>query len=97
MTDEIYQRIESVVKGSVQGVSFRAYTKRKATSLGLTGSVRNLPNGDVKVIAEGPRTQLILLIKWLKTTGSPASHVTTVNVQWFETLEHYSSFRIAFN
>jgi acylphosphatase len=96
MIESKQRRAVIVVKGLVQGVSFRVHTKRKATALGLTGKVRNLANGDVEVIAEGKREQLVRLIKWLKTEGSPASHVTEVLVDWFEELENYTSFRVVF-
>jgi len=96
MNDDKYHRIEIVVKGLVQGVSFRIYTKRKATSLGLSGYVRNLSNGDVEVVAEGKRSQLLLLIKWLRRSGSPASNVTDVIINWSEELTNYNSFRVAF-
>ena len=89
-------RVEIIVKGLVQGVSFRVYTKRKAVSLGLTGQVRNLANGDVEVIAEGKQEQLGQLIKWLRNKGSPASQVTDVTVNWSEELKNYTSFRVEF-
>jgi len=87
---------EILVSGLVQGVSFRAYTKRKAASLRLTGFVRNKPDGTVEIKVEGTEEQIYRLIKWLKNEGSPASRVEKVIVQWSEQLEHYSSFQIAF-
>ena len=96
MNEEKYLRLEIVVKGLVQGVSFRIYTKRKAISLGLTGYVKNLSNGDVEVVAEGKRDQLLQLIKWLRKSGSPASNVTDVLINWSEELVNYNSFRVAF-
>jgi acylphosphatase len=42
-----------LVRGRVQGVGFRFFTARVARSLGLAGFVRNLPNGDVEVEADG--------------------------------------------
>ena len=85
-----------LVKGLVQGVSFRAYTKRKAVSLGLTGSVKNLSSGDVFVVAQGPREKIFELIKWLRNEGSPASEVTDVKVEWKEEIENINSFTIDF-
>jgi acylphosphatase len=96
MSEKKLHRTEIIVKGQVQGVSFRVYTKRKATSLGLTGQVRNLFNGDVEIIAEGKKEQLFLLIKWLRKEGSPASQVTDVIVNWSEELTNYNSFKIVF-
>lgn len=96
MNEDKCLRIEMVVKGLVQGVSFRVYTKRKAISLGLTGYVRNLSSGDVEVVAEGKRNQLLQLIKWLRISGSPASNVTDVMINWSEELENYNNFRVTF-
>ena len=85
---------EVLVKGLVQGVSFRAYTKRKAVSLELTGSVKNLSSGDVFVVAQGPRTRVFELIKWLRNEGSPASEVTDVKVEWKDEFENQYRFTI---
>lgn len=90
------QHFEYIVKGSVQGVNFRLYTKRKAKGLGLTGYVKNLTDGNVLVIAEGEKNDLYKLLKWLRTKGSPNSDVTDVIVETSEKLENYSSFRIEF-
>ena len=89
-------RANIIVKGFVQGVSFRAYTVRKARELNLTGYVRNLPNGDVEVEAQGNQIQVMHLIEWLKNEGSPASQVTEVIVNWLNKLEMYKDFRIAY-
>lgn len=48
-------RMTAQVRGSVQGVGFRAWTRSRALELGLAGRVANLPDGRVEVIAEGPR------------------------------------------
>jgi acylphosphatase len=42
-----------IVQGRVQGVNFRYYTQRTANQLGVTGTVKNLYNGDVEVYAQG--------------------------------------------
>jgi len=42
-----------IVKGRVQGVGFRFFAIRAARRLGITGTVRNLPDGNVEAIAEG--------------------------------------------
>ncbi|MGH7585754.1 MAG: acylphosphatase [Gemmatimonadales bacterium] len=44
-----------VVEGMVQGVGFRYFVRRRALELGLAGSVRNLPDGRVEVLASGER------------------------------------------
>ena len=68
-----------IVKGRVQGVWFRKYTKSKAESLGLNGYVQNEPNGDVRVEVSGEATSLAQFIEWLHE-GSPLSKVDEVRV-----------------
>lgn len=71
------KRIHARVHGRVQGVAFREYTRREATRLGLSGWVRNLPDGTVEVMFEGAAVGTEALLAWL-ATGSPFSHVTRV-------------------
>ena len=58
--------ISITVSGKVQGVFFRQNTKEKAIALGITGSVQNLPNGNVHIIATGTREQLDELTAWCR-------------------------------
>ncbi len=53
-----------VISGKVQGVFYRANAKRKAEELGLTGRVKNTPDGKVEILAEGDEKGLKELIKW---------------------------------
>lgn len=66
-----------VISGLVQGVGFRWYVKRRADHLGLRGWVRNLPNGQVEVVAEGPHDSLAAMEELLHK-GPPAARVTRV-------------------
>lgn len=68
------QGMKVTVFGRVQGVSFRAYTCRKAQALGLKGTVTNLADGSVEVLAFGAQTMLVELLDWLHT-GSPFARV----------------------
>ena len=52
------------VTGRVQGVGYRISCAHEAKALGLTGSVRNLPDGRVEVIAEGTHDQIAALATW---------------------------------
>ena len=56
-------RFRIFVSGLVQGVGFRAYTRRVAESLGLSGWVRNLPDGRVEILAEGEEEILCHFVK----------------------------------
>jgi acylphosphatase len=71
------KRIHARVYGLVQGVAFREYTRREATRLGLSGWVRNLPDGSVEAVFEGDPAQAETLLVWL-ATGSPYAQVTRV-------------------
>ena len=68
-------RISFTVKGKVQGVFFRKYTQEKAKALSLTGTVQNLPNGNVSGVAEGEPKAIETFKKWLSETGSPKSRI----------------------
>ncbi len=65
------------VEGRVQGVGFRWWTRKTATSLGLRGRVRNLADGAVEVRAAGPANALSTMETELRGGPDPA-HVTSV-------------------
>lgn len=69
--------VRFIVAGRVQGVGFRAATRRQAMALGLEGLARNLPDGCVEVIACGDEAALDRLESWLRH-GPPLSRVDTV-------------------
>ena len=79
------------VKGRVQGVFFRAATRDQARRLGLTGFIRNLPNGDVEVIACGNRDELHKLAAWL-WQGPPRAAVIEVISESIEAQDTYDEF-----
>ena len=58
------QTISIIVSGKVQGVFYRQSTKQKARELNVKGIVRNLPDGNVHIIATGTSEQLDSLVKW---------------------------------
>lgn len=66
------------VSGKVQGVWYRANTKKEADRLGLKGYARNLPDGRVEVLACGRRDQLDELYQWLQH-GPELARVTDVS------------------
>lgn len=57
-------RAHVIFKGRVQGVWFRANTQKKAKELGLTGWVRNLEDGSVESVIEGPHHLVDEMIHW---------------------------------
>lgn len=84
----------SRISGRVQGVSFRYYTCRKAIALGLTGWVRNLPDGRVEAIYQGDRPVVEAMSYWL-WKGSPQSQVETVETEAQE-LQTFKSFEVQY-
>ena len=76
-------RARVVVGGRVQGVFFRARTRDKAASLSLAGWVRNVPDGTVEAVFEGPRAQVEHAIAWCGH-GPPHAAVDSMDVTWEE-------------
>jgi acylphosphatase len=70
-----------VVSGRVQGVFFRYSCAREARGAGLRGSVRNLPDGRVEAVFQGPSAAVERLVRWC-SQGPPAARVTDVAVSW---------------
>lgn len=79
MTEPV--RLTALVRGHVQGVGFRDWTRRAATSLELVGSARNLPDGRVEVVAEGPRRVCDELLATLQGRYTPG-RVSDVQAEW---------------
>lgn len=86
-------RLHLVISGRVQGVGFRFSAYDEAKDLALAGWVRNLPNGDVEIVAEGSRKNLQMLAAWAHL-GPPSAHVTHVREDWSESTGGFREFRI---
>jgi len=88
--------LHAIVRGRVQGVNFRDFVYGRATSLGLTGYVVNLPDmRSVEVVAEGQRERLERLLEHLRA-GPRGARVHSVDVQWGEASGQYAQFRVTF-
>jgi acylphosphatase len=74
------QRLKAVIKGEVQGVGFRWAVQRQAGRLGLTGYAENLPDGSVRVEAEGEPDRLDQLEAFLHQ-GPQWAEVAAVDSQ----------------
>ncbi len=74
-------RLDVRVRGRVQGVGYRVFALREARHLGLDGFVANEADGGVRIVAEGPRSDLDALLDRL-TEGPPAAIVDRVLTQW---------------
>lgn len=82
------QTISIIVSGTVQGVFYRQSTKEKALELGIDGIVKNLPDGNVFILATGTNEQLDQLVQWCKR-GPGNAQVTSVNVEKMEVQEYF--------
>jgi acylphosphatase len=76
-------QLHATVRGYVQGVGFRAFVRRRALALGLDGYVRNTWDGEVEVLAVGPRGDLESLLDDLRR-GPSESEVSSVDAAWSE-------------
>lgn len=85
-----------LISGMVQGVFFRAYTRDAARRAGVTGWVRNLPDGRVEAVFEGEAEQVAHVVQWCRG-GSPGSRVSHVEVTEEAPRGDYQSFEITFS
>jgi len=86
-------RIRITVYGMVQGVGFRYFTLRLAKKLKLGGYVQNRNNGNVEVVAEGEKHNLLRLVEELRI-GPPGSSVDNLHVKWEDPKNDFNEFRI---
>lgn len=70
--------VRCYVSGWVQGVAYRAHTRRKARELGISGYARNLDDGRVEVLACGTEAAVTALREWLRE-GPPQARVSGVH------------------
>lgn len=86
-------RLHLVLGGVVQGVGFRAFTKREADKLGITGWVKNTPDETVEIVAEGQKDLLKILLD-LCRKGPHGAHVDKAEENWEEYKDEFSSFDV---
>ena len=86
-------RARITITGLVQGVFFRREMADLARRLGISGWVRNLPNGKVEALAEGEKGRLDELIRF-SHVGPRGAVVRRVEVEWSDYLGEFRGFRI---
>jgi acylphosphatase len=86
-------RAHIIVSGLVQGVFYRATMQEVARSLGVTGWVRNLPDGRVEAVAEGDEEAVKKLIEWA-WRGPRLARVENVEVKWEDYRGEFRDFYI---
>ena len=88
-------RFHAYVSGIVQGVGFRYYVYEVGIYLHLKGWVRNRINGDVEILAEGPKDKLELLIQEIRK-GPELAHVDDVHIEWLDAAGDLPPFTITY-
>jgi len=89
------KRVQVQYGGPVQGVGFRYTAENIARKFGVTGYVRNLPNGRVEMVAEGEERTLKSLLEAIESSELGRS-IRTVNAEWFQAEDTFSDFRITY-
>ena len=90
------RRVHVFVSGQVQGVGFRAFTQAVAEKRGLTGWVKNLADGRVEAVIEGPADKVAELIELLKR-GPPAAKVDKLDVTDEKPTGEFKDFKIRYD
>ncbi|MBA4389315.1 MAG: acylphosphatase [Syntrophus sp. (in: bacteria)] len=89
------KRMYIVVKGIVQGVSYRYNTEKKANEYQLTGWVKNASDGNVEILCEGREDSINQFIEWCKV-GPRGAHVEEVHTEWGEYTGEFRAFEIRY-
>ena len=91
--DKISQ--EGLVRGRVQGVAYRAFCRRCAWELGITGYAQNLVDGSVRVGAYGPARQVAEFWNYLRQ-GPPLARIDSLDITDRASIGEPERFEIIF-
>jgi acylphosphatase len=89
------KRLHLKIYGKVQGVYFRSSAQGRARKLGLSGWVKNMPDGTVETIAEGEEENLNEYLQWCKN-GPSSAWVEEVKKKWEEPTGEFKGFNIIY-
>jgi acylphosphatase len=89
------EQLHVVVSGRVQGVGYRQSTYLEATRLGLTGWVRNLPDGRVEAVFEGAHNVQDDMLAWCRK-GPTFARVTGVDAAWQDCPQFGTRFEVRY-
>ena len=81
------------ITGRVQGVGFRHFTRKNADKIGITGWVKNLPDGRVEALFQGPEQKVNELIDRCKE-GPISAYVKEIDVNKAEDAKDHDSFEV---
>lgn len=91
MSDDV--RVHLRIYGRVQGVFFRANTRKQARKRGLGGWVKNLDDGSVEAIIEGPEDDVREVVNWTRE-GPPRANVEDIEVDWEDFEGAFEDFEV---
>lgn len=91
----MHERLSAIVSGRVQLVMYRDFAQRMAWLHKLSGEVQNLPDGTVRVVAEGDRARLERFLKKLHR-GPLLARVDKVSYEWGRATGEFSKFSIVY-
>ncbi len=89
------RRAHVLFEGFVQGVGFRYTTLRLAGDFRVTGYVRNLPDGNVEVVAEGDEAEVLAFIQKIKASGL-GRYIRGEHFAWSPATGEFREFTIQF-
>ena len=81
--------------GRVQGVGFRFTAERLALELGLVGWVKNLPDGRVEIVCEGPKNKIDLFLEKIRG-GFLGRHIEKSACEWGRPTHEFKDFSVEF-
>ncbi len=88
-------RAQAVITGRVQGVFFRKSTQETAAAHGVSGWVRNRPDGAVEAVFEGKRRDVETVLHWCRK-GPPGARVDRVDASESDYTGEFSEFGISY-
>ncbi len=88
-------RAHVIIHGRVQGVFFRLETQKAARQFGVTGWVRNLSDGNVEAVMEGPAAAVDALLDWCGH-GPRLARVDKVDITRASYVGEYDSFEVTY-
>lgn len=89
------RRVHIIVHGSVQGVFFRSNARDIASSLGLKGYARNMPDGTVEVVAEGNENKIKELVEFCKK-GPESAEVSKIDIEFEKASNEFEGFEVRY-
>ena len=89
------KRVHCIVSGDIIGVGYRAWARRQANALGITGWIKNREDKTVELVAEGTKEMLEQFIAACKK-GPDVAWVETVDVEWLPARHDFSDFAVVY-